>query len=92
MSSATTLRELAEKKRLLVLQADLHRQIIGIERLRVHQRFANTRSRFQSNRWLLLGLLGTAGWLSTRKLGALVKIVPIAMTVWRMVQKFGARP
>jgi hypothetical protein len=91
MPPSTTVKDLAERKRLLVLQAELHRQIIEIERFRVQQRFAVTRSRFQSNRWLLLGLLGTAGWLSTRRFGALVKLVPIGMTVWRMVHKFGAR-
>ena len=91
MSPATTVKDLAERKRLLVLQAELHRQIIDIERFRMEQRLAVTRMRFQSKSWLLLGGLAVTGWLATRRFGALVKLVPIAMTAWRMIQKFGAR-
>ena len=91
MSPATTVNELAERKRLLVLQAELHRQIIEIERFRLQQRFDFARDRFQSNRWWMLGGLAVAGWLTTRRFGSLLKLLPVAMTAWRMVQKMTAR-
>jgi hypothetical protein len=91
MSSATTLNELAERKRLLVMQAELHRQIIDIERFRLKHQVDTARERFHTTRWWLLGGLATAGWLSTRRFGFLVKLVPMAMTAWRIVQKFRVR-
>jgi hypothetical protein len=91
MPSATTVNDFAEQKRLLVLQAELHRQIIEIERFRMHQRFDLARERFYANRWWLLGGLAAAGWLSTRKFGALLKLVPMGMTAWGMVQKLRVR-
>ena len=91
MPAATTVAELADRKQLLVMQGELHRQIIEIERFRLHHRLDEARERFHSNRWWLLGGLAAAGWLSTRKFGALVKLVPFVMTAWRMVQKLGSR-
>jgi hypothetical protein len=91
MSETTTVSDLAQRKRLLVLQAELHRQIIEIERIRLQQRAGIARERFAANRWWLLGGLATAGWLSTRKFGFLVKMVPMAMTAWKLVRKLNVR-
>ena len=83
--------DLAERKRLLILQGELHRQIIAIERFRMQQRFDVTRERFQAKRWWLLAGLAAAGWLSTRRLGSLLKLLTAGMTAWRMAQNFRSR-
>ncbi|MGH7956240.1 MAG: hypothetical protein ACREH8_04425 [Opitutaceae bacterium] len=91
MPSTTTVNDLAERKRLLVLHAELHRQIIEIERFRMQQRLDVTRERFYANRWWLLGGLAAAGWLSTRRLGPLLKLLTSGMTAWRMAKNFRSR-
>ena len=86
MSSVGTVNDLAERKRLLVLQAELHRQIIAIERARLQQRAAGARERFAATRWWVVGGVALLGWLSTRRVKFLVKRVPLAMTAWRMMK------
>ena len=88
MPAATTVTDLAERKKMLVMQAELHRQMIEIERFRLQQKVEVTRERFHNTRWWLLGGVALAGWLSTRRFGSLVKLLPIVVTGWRMIQKY----
>lgn len=83
--------DFAEQKRVLLARADVHRQIIEIERFRLQQRIDDARERFHANRWWILGGIAATGWLTTRKSTSLFRLVPAAMTAWRMVQKFLVR-
>jgi len=91
MSAPAPVNDLADRKRLLIAQAELHRQIILIERFRVQQRLDLARDRLQANRWWLMGGVALAGWLTTRRFGSLLKLVPAGMGVWRLLQKYLAR-
>ena len=91
MSAPAPVNDLAGRKRLLIAQAELHRQIILIERFRVQQRLDLARDRLQANRWWLMGGVALAGWLTTRRFGSLLKLVPAGMGVWRLLQKYLAR-
>jgi len=91
MSASARVNDLAQRKRLLVLQAELHRQIIEIERIRLFDRVDFLRGRLLANRWWLLGSVAAAGWLSTRKFGRLLRFLPMGMTAWRLLQNFKPR-
>jgi hypothetical protein len=78
---------LAERKRVLILEAELHRTLIGLERVQLHQRAEELRERITANRWWLLGGAVAAGWLSTRLFGSVLRLLPAGMAAWRIVQK-----
>jgi hypothetical protein len=90
MSAPSPMNDFAEQKRMLVLRAELHRQIIQIERFRLEQRVDIARERFHANRWWIIGGVAATGWLSTRKFTSLFRLVPAGMAAWRMVQKLRA--
>ncbi len=83
---------LAERKRLLVLQADLHRQLLAFERNQLRQDVGDARDRLHANRWWLIGGTVAAGWLFTRKLPAFARWLPALMPAWRLVRGYLARP
>ncbi len=91
MPATTPVNDFAEQKRVLLLHGELHRQIIEIERLRLHQRVDLARERFQANRWWIVGGIAAAGWMSTRKFTSLLRLVPAGLAAWRMAQKLIAK-
>lgn len=80
--------DLAERKRLLVAQADLHRSLIALERLQWQQRIADTAGQLQGQRWWLIGGAAVAGWFVMKRLGGIVRWVPVVLTVAKIVQNF----
>ena len=85
------MKELTERKRILVLQADVHRNMIELERLRIQEGVQVVRSQMRSKSWLLLGGAVALGWLSTRLLGPVLKFVPAGLAAWRLVQNLSRR-
>lgn len=82
---------LSERKRLLVFQADLHRQLLAIERNQLRADVGDARDRLHASRWWLLGGTVAAGWLFTRKLPAIARWLPALMPAWRLVRGYLAR-
>ena len=80
--------ELAERRRLLVMEADLHRSLIGLEREGLRERLAGlqaAREKVASNSpWLIAG--GTvAGLLAMRHWRTLARWIPTTLTALRWV-------
>jgi hypothetical protein len=69
------LNQLAERKRLLVEQAQLHRSALLFEQLQWRDRIAAANAQVQSPRWLL-----------TRRLGGFTRWLPMALSVARIAQ------
>ncbi|MBI4623760.1 MAG: hypothetical protein HY736_11165 [Verrucomicrobia bacterium] len=86
MSSTARLNDLAERKRLLVRQSDLHRQVIANERLRLLERFATAREQVQAHRWWLIGGAACVGLLLARRLGGVAGWLSAALTAARLMQ------
>jgi FlaA1/EpsC-like NDP-sugar epimerase len=86
MPAAARLNRLAERKRLLVLQADLHRHLIASERLRWQERVDTAREQVQTGRWWLIVGAAVAGWLLVRRLGGVARWLPAALTAARLAQ------
>lgn len=89
MSPPRQLNELAERRRLLVMEADLHRNLIGLERASLRAQLADlrlAREGVTANKPLLLvgGVL--AGWLAVRHAHKLARWLPTALTAWRWLQ------
>ena len=85
--------ELAERKRLLLLQADLHRTVLRAE-------LASARARLEwlqsardkvgaASPWLALGA-GVAGILAARRWRNVVRWIPTALAAWRWLRKLKA--
>ena len=87
MHAPGTMNALAERKRVLLLEAELHRTLIGLERVQLHQRAEELRERMTANRWWLFGGALAAGWLSTRVFGSTLRFLPAGKAAWRVVQK-----
>jgi hypothetical protein len=90
MSAQTGMNELAERKRLLLMEAELHRSIIGLERQRLEERMASLtmlRGHFiGGGSWLVAGA-ALAGLLAVRRWGNLMRWLPRVMWVWRFWRK-----
>jgi hypothetical protein len=85
------MKDLAERKRIPILQADVHRSVIELERLRLQQGFDMVCAQMRSKSWLLLGGAVVTGWLSTRLLGPLLKYVPAGLAAWRVLRNLMPR-
>ena len=89
MFAQQQLNELAERRRLLVLEADLHRSLIGLERERLRERFAGLRAARErvaaGGPWLVVGS-AVAGLLALRNWRKLVRWIPTALTAWHWAQ------
>jgi hypothetical protein len=90
MFPSTRLKELAQRKQLVLLQSDLHRELITVERHHLQARLQATTDSVKSNRWWLIGgALGT-GWLMRRSAGKLTRWLPLAATAWSFIKKMRA--
>lgn len=77
------MKELAARKRLLLAEAALHRQLIQAERVRIAGRWAGARTfagRHQG--WLLAGTMGL-GLLLTRRWRTVFKWLPLVLATTR---------
>lgn len=82
------MKELIQRKHLLVLQADMHRQMLTLERQHLRQGVGEARDRLQTGRWWLIGGGLLVGWLFTRKLPGFTRWLPLAMPAWRLARGF----
>lgn len=82
--------ELAERKRLLVLQADLHRAVLRAELAGVRARLEWLQSARDTvgaaSPWLAMGA-GVAGILAARRWRNLVRWIPTALAALRWIRK-----
>ena len=83
------LNELAERRRLLVMEADLHRSLVGLERARLLERLPRmpaARGQVATNRPLLIAGGAVAGLLAMRHWRKLARWLPAALAAQRWVQ------
>jgi hypothetical protein len=76
---------LATRKRLLITQADLHRQLIRLEGSQIRGRWDAWRESGGRNRWWLAGTAMAGGFL-TRRLGGVVRWLPTLLSMWRSLK------
>ena len=88
MSASTGLNALRQRKQLLVLEADLQRQLVVLEYQQWQQRLSASQEKLHASRWWLAGGALVIGWLFTRKLPSLARWLPLALPAWRAAQKF----
>lgn len=80
------MKNLNDQKRLLVLQADMHRQMLALEQQHLRQGVGDARERLAAGRWWLIGGGLIGGWLLTRKLPSLARWLPVMMPAWRLAR------
>lgn len=89
MFAQQQMNELAERRKLLLLEADLHRSVIGLERARLRARLASlnkARERVSAGGpWLVVGG-AVAGLLAVRNWRKFVSWIPAALTALRWAQ------
>jgi uncharacterized membrane protein YhiD involved in acid resistance len=93
MFATQKLNELAERKRLLLLEAELHRGLIGLERDSLQKRLAGlrtTQERVASNRPLVIAGSTVAGLLALRHWRKLACWMPTALTALRWFRHWRA--
>ena len=94
MFAKQQLNDLAERRRLLVMEADLHRSLIVLERESLRARIADlqaARERVSSNSpWLIAGG-AVAGLLAMRHWRKLAGWIPAALTALRWVQSMKSK-
>lgn len=89
MFAKPQLNELAERRRLLVMEADLHRSLIGLEREGLRERLAGLQAAREkvasSSSWLIAGG-AVAGLLAVRHWRKLARWLPAVLAALRWVQ------
>lgn len=89
MFAQRQLNELAERRRLLVLEAELHRGLLNLERENLRAQFASlqaVREKFQGASPLLMAGAGVAGLLAMRHWRKLARWLPSVRTVLRTIR------
>lgn len=76
----------AQQKRLILLRADMHRQMLTLEGRHLQQGVGDARNRLAAGRWWLIGGGLVVGWLFTRKLPSLARWLPVMMPAWRLAR------
>jgi hypothetical protein len=93
MSAKSSLDELAERKRLLTQQAELHRAVLQIEAANARSklvRLADVREHLPGGPWLMAGS-ALAGFLVLRRWRFVLKWLPAVMPIWRLFRKMQSR-
>ena len=89
MFAKQQLNELAERRRLLVLEADLHRSLIGLERENLRARLVGLQAARErvaaGGPWLVAGS-AVVGLLAVWNWRKLARWIPTALTAWRWMQ------
>lgn len=86
MSAQQQMTELAERRRLLLLEAELHRSIIGLEcqALRGHLASLSAfRGQVAGGKPWFIGAAAVAGLLAARHWRKVIRWLPFVLTVWR---------
>ncbi len=84
--------ELAARKRLLIAEADLHRQVIRFERTGLAHRWQSARTFTGRNQWWILGGALGLGLLLTRRFRRVVQWLPVAVATWRSLSALRPPP
>lgn len=79
--------ELAARKRLIVAQADLHRQLLALERRHLQERWAPVRRFAGRNRWWLLAGAVAGGLVLARGWRGWIGRLPAVLAAWRALQR-----
>lgn len=79
--------DLVVRKRLLIAQADLHRQLIGMECAQIRGSWEAVRSFAGRHRWWLLGGAFAGGWLLTRRARGAARWLPTLIATWRALKR-----
>ncbi len=88
--------ELAERKRLLLLEADLHRNLISLECAQMRDRVKSMTSLGGLTKYLsflsptnpwVIGGTAIAGAVAARNWGKAIKWLPAAIYLWRLLRK-----
>ena len=94
MFAQRQLNELAERRRLLVMEADLHRSLISLERESLRARLTDlreAREKVASHSPLLIAGGAVAGLLAMRHWRKLARWLPAALTALRWAQSLKNR-
>lgn len=91
MPGPKKMKDFAERKRLLVAEADLHRTFLQVEVTRCQSRLDSMRQGVRTGGpWLAAGS-AIAGVLLARKWRSLAGVIPGALAAWRWYRKFKGR-
>ena len=82
---APRLSNLRARKQLILAEADLHRQLLTLERLRWEQRGAKVQQLVAGKRWFLLGGALVIGVVLARRWNGLARWLPTAIATTRAV-------
>jgi hypothetical protein len=84
---AKELNDLAERKRLILLEADLHRSLIGLGASSLWAKLDSVRAVARpGNPWLLAGS-AVAGLIAVRYGRGLARWIPTALAAWRWFRR-----
>ncbi len=83
MFAAARLSELATRKRQLVVQADLHRNTLGVASRELGRGCAAAKDFASQHRWWLLGGAVVVGVVLARRWRAIAAALPTLVSVWR---------
>jgi len=90
MAAQTRMNELAERKRFLVLQAELHRALLQAEMVNARARLdwvGQAREKLPGGLWWLTGG-AVAGLLALRRWRTIARWLPAGFAAWRWFKKF----
>ena len=79
--------DLTTHKRLLIAQADLHRQAIELECQRVGQRLGQAQDFVRQNRWWLLGGAAVGGLLLAPRWRGVLGFLPLIPDLLRLLRR-----
>ena len=77
---------LTARKRLIIAQADLHRQAVELECRRILQRVEQTQDFVQQKRWWLLGGAAVGGILLAPRWRRFLGLLPLAPDLLRILR------
>jgi hypothetical protein len=87
MNAAQRADELAVRKRLLLLEADIRRQELGLLWMGIQSRVAGARGALHSAPWWAWGGGLAAAFFVARRTAGLARWIPIALTLLRLFKR-----
>jgi hypothetical protein len=86
MFAPEKMNDLAARKRLLIAQADLHRQLIKLECQSVLQNLVQTQDSFNQKRWWLLRGAAVGGFLLAPRWRRFLGLLPLIPDLLRVLR------